>query len=47
MKVIGSDYLKSVLKKVIDEIFLEKKNCELDPLRMEIVKILFFFFFEK
>ena len=42
MKVVGHDYLASVLKETLDEIFTEKKICELDPTRIELVTNLFF-----
>lgn len=42
MKIIGHDYLVLVLKEIIDEIFLEKKNCEIDPMRIELVNRFFF-----
>jgi len=45
MKVIGHEYLKSVLKGIIDEIFHEKKNCEMDITRMDIVFFFSFFYF--
>lgn len=32
--VLGGDYLSSVLKKPIGDIFTEHKNCELDPTRL-------------
>ena len=37
MKVVGHDYLTSVLKETLDEIFSDKKICELDPTRSELV----------
>ena len=36
MKVVGHEYLVSVLKETLDEVFTEKKNCELDPTRIEL-----------
>jgi len=38
MKLLGHNYLVSVLKKGLDEIFTEKKNCELDPTRGDQAK---------
>lgn len=35
MKLIARQYLIAVLKKPIDDIFSEKKNCELDPTRID------------
>ncbi|XP_065191832.1 rasGAP-activating-like protein 1 [Sycon ciliatum] len=36
MKVVGSKYLEQVLKPVIDLIYDEKKNCEIDPTKIEV-----------
>lgn len=38
MKLLGHNYLVSVLKKPLDDIFTEKKNCELDPTRGDNTK---------
>ena len=34
----GMDYLHQVLRKPINDIFLEKRNCELDPSRYDVSK---------
>jgi len=34
MKLIGRDYLAATLKRTINEIFAEKRPCELDPTRV-------------
>jgi hypothetical protein len=41
MKVVGHDYLISVLKETLDDVFTEKKHCELDPTRIELVSFFF------
>ena len=38
MAPTGLQYLQQVLSKPINEIFNEKKNCELDPSRYETSK---------
>lgn len=34
MKIVGLRYLSETIKPVIDEIFREKKDCELDPTKV-------------
>eukprot|EP00043_Microstomoeca_roanoka_P016864 m.174171 g.174171 ORF g.174171 m.174171 type:complete len:789 (-) comp16537_c0_seq2:419-2785(-) len=34
MKIIGMNYLHKTLKEIVDDIFHEKKDCEIDPSKM-------------
>lgn len=35
-QIVGKDYLLSVMKGPIDQIFDEKKNCEIDPTKIDL-----------
>ena len=39
MKIVGLDYLHKVLQPVIDKIFEEAKDCEIDPARVREVNL--------
>ena len=38
MKIVGLAYLRDTLKPIIDLIFSENKDCEIDPSKMEVKK---------
>ena len=38
MKIVGLTYLRETLKPIIDVIFSENKDCEIDPTKVNIPK---------